>query len=43
MHTPDQRTPDTHVPEKKFKFGKLKGKPKKEHYGVLEPIAPFKL
>ena len=36
------RLPDTHVPEKKFKFGKLKGQPKKEHYGVLEPIAPFK-
>jgi len=37
------RLPDTHVPEQKFKFGKLKGKPKKEHYGVLEPIAPFKV
>ena len=36
------RLPDTHVPEQKFKFPKLKGKPKKEHYGVLEPIAPFK-
>jgi len=36
------RLPDTQVPEQKFKFGKLKGKPKKEHYGVLEPIAPFK-
>jgi len=35
------RLPDTHVPEQKFKFGKLKGKPKSEHYGVLEPIPAF--
>jgi len=35
------RVPDTHVPEKKFKFPKLKGKPKKERYDVLQPIASF--
>ncbi|UHQ20971.1 polyphosphate kinase 2 [Lysobacter sp. KIS68-7] len=35
------RIPDTHVPEKKFTFPKLKGKPKQERYGVLQPIAPF--
>ena len=35
------RVPDTQVPEKKFKFPKLKGKAKKERYGVLQPIASF--
>jgi polyphosphate kinase 2 len=32
------RLPDTRVPESKLKFPPLKGKPRKERYGVLEPI-----
>ncbi|MBC7989164.1 MAG: polyphosphate kinase 2 [Luteimonas sp.] len=33
------RLPDTRVPESKLKFPPLKGKPRKERYGVLKPIA----
>jgi polyphosphate kinase 2 len=33
------RLPDTRVPESKPKFPPLKGEPRKEHYGVLKPIA----
>jgi len=33
------RLPDTRVPEPKLKFPPLKGKPRKERYGVLKPIA----
>jgi polyphosphate kinase 2 len=35
------RLPDTRVPEAKPGFEPLAGKPRKERYGVLEPIAPF--
>lgn len=35
------RLPDTHVPESKLKLTPLQGKPHKERYGVLKPIAPF--
>ncbi|MDR7134870.1 polyphosphate kinase 2 [Lysobacter niastensis] len=37
------RIPDKEVPEKKFKFPKLPGKPKKERYGALKPIKNFKV
>lgn len=35
------RLPDTKVPAKRPAFAPLAGKPKKERYGVLEPIKPF--
>ena len=35
------RLPDTRVPETKLAFEPLPGKPPKERYGVLQPIAPF--
>jgi len=37
------RIPDKEVPEKKLKFPKLPGKPKKERYGALKPIKTFKV
>ncbi|HWU70047.1 MAG TPA: polyphosphate kinase 2 [Pseudoxanthomonas sp.] len=36
-----ERLPDTRVPEAKVDFPPLKAKPRKERYGVLEPIADF--
>jgi len=35
------RLPDTKVPEARIGFSPLPGKPLKERYGVLKPIAPF--
>ncbi len=35
------RLPDTHVPDTKLKLTPLPGKPLKERYGVIEPIASF--
>jgi polyphosphate kinase len=35
------RLPDTKVPEAKIQFPPLAGKPSKERYGVLKPIANF--
>ncbi|WP_242113076.1 polyphosphate kinase 2 [Luteimonas aquatica] len=35
------RLPDTKVPEAKLAFPPLSGKPQKERYGTLKPIAPF--
>ena len=35
------RLPDTRVPEAEFTLKPLPGKPKKERYGVLKPLAPF--
>jgi len=35
------RLPDTQVPLETFGLPPLKGKPQKEKYGVLKPIAPF--
>lgn len=37
-----QRLPDTGVPEAKIEFPPLKAKPRKERYGVLEPIADYR-
>ncbi|HJW45243.1 MAG TPA: polyphosphate kinase 2 [Lysobacter sp.] len=34
--------PDTHVPPAKIKFEPLPGRPKKERYGVLKPIATLR-
>lgn len=36
-----QRLPETGVPPAEFAFPKLRGKPKKEKFGVVEPIEPF--
>ena len=35
------RLPETAVPATEIDFPKLKGKPKKEKFGVLEPLKPF--
>ena len=35
------RLPDTKVPVKRPAFAPLQGKPKKERYGILEPIGSF--
>lgn len=35
------RLPDTRLEQDDIEFPPLEGKPKKERYGVLEPIAPF--
>ena len=35
------RLPETDVPDAAIDFSKLEGKPKKEHFGVLEPLEPF--
>lgn len=35
------RLPDTHVPAQELAFPALPGKPKKERFGVLEPIPSF--
>ena len=35
------RLPDTHVPAQAVDFAPLPGKPKKERFGVLAPIAPY--
>ena len=37
-----ERLPDTRVPEAKVEFPPLKAKPRKERYGVLEPIADYR-
>ena len=37
-----ERLPDTRVPETKIDFPPLKAKPRKERYGVLEPIAGYR-
>ena len=36
------RLPDTHVPEEKFVLPPLEGKPLKERFGVVKPIADYK-
>ncbi|MGH8077249.1 MAG: polyphosphate kinase 2 [Lysobacter sp.] len=36
------RLPDTHVPDAKLEFAALTAKPRKERYGVLKPIAPYR-
>ena len=36
------RLPDTYVPPQELEFEPLKGKPGKETYGVLKPIAPYR-
>ena len=36
------RLPDTHVPEDKFELPPLDGKPLKERFGVVKPIADYK-
>jgi len=36
------RLPDTQVPEAEPEFAPLVGKPRKERYGVLKPIAPYR-
>ena len=36
------RLPDTHVPEEKFVLPPLDGKPLKERFGVVKPIANYK-
>jgi polyphosphate kinase 2 len=36
------RLPDTHVPEVKFELPPLDGKPLKERFGVIKPIADYK-
>jgi len=36
------RLPDTKVPDVAVDFEPLAGKPRKERYGVLEPIAPYR-
>lgn len=37
-----QRLPDTGVPEAQIEFPPLKTKPRKERYGVLEPVADYR-
>jgi len=37
------RLPDTRLPEPKMKFPPLPGKPRKERYGALKPIADYKI
>ncbi len=36
------RLPDTHIDEPPIEFPPLPGKPKKERYGVVKPLEPFK-
>lgn len=36
------RLPDTHIDEPLVEFPPLPGKPKKERYGVVKPLEPFK-
>ena len=36
------RLPDTHVPDVKFELPALEGKPLKERFGVVKPIADYK-
>ena len=36
------RLPDTKVPDAKVEFAPLPAKPRKERYGVLQPIAPYR-
>ena len=36
------RLPDTQVPEAKVDLAPLEGKPRKERYGVLKPVAPYR-
>ena len=36
------RLPDTHINEPPIEFPPLPGKPKKERYGVVKPLEPFK-
>ncbi|MHB8913337.1 MAG: polyphosphate kinase 2, partial [Lysobacter sp.] len=36
------RLPDTKMQEAKVEFPPLSGKPRKERYGVLQPIAPYR-
>ena len=36
------RLPDTACPEAKIEFAPLPGKPRKERFGVLKPIPPYR-